>query len=82
MGETPGCQIGLHATHLYNSVFRFDAEMIVTPYLFRARGYQHTALYLRRLSSHGIFESLADQFEQIWGTVTPYSQGTSNGLTA
>ncbi|MFD8249477.1 XRE family transcriptional regulator [Nocardia sp. NPDC059691] len=84
LADTPGCTVGLHTTHLYNSVFRFDSEMIVTPYLFRARGYQHTALYLRRLSQHGIFESFADQFEQIWGTITPYSttQGFANGLTA
>lgn len=67
-----GCQIGLHTVHLYNSVFRFDHQMIVTPYLFRARGYQHTALHLRQLSQHGIFSSFADQFEQIWQTVTPY----------
>ncbi|WP_029903648.1 helix-turn-helix transcriptional regulator [Nocardia brasiliensis] len=84
LGDTPGCSIGLHTSHLYNSVFRFDDQMIVTPYLFRARGYQHTALHLRRLSPYGIFESFADQFEQIWGTVTPYSttQGFANGLTA
>ncbi|MGW4328598.1 hypothetical protein ACWEKR_22165 [Nocardia sp. NPDC004573] len=84
LADTPGCTVGRHSTHLYNSVFRFDSEMIVTPYLFRARGYQHTALHLRRLSQHGIFESFADQFEQIWGTVTPYTttQGFANGLTA
>jgi hypothetical protein len=73
--DTPGCAIGLHTTHLYNSVFRFDDQMIVTPYLVRARGYQHAALHLRRLSSHGIFESFSDQAEQIWETVTIYSQG-------
>ncbi|MFJ9368899.1 XRE family transcriptional regulator [Nocardia sp. NPDC101769] len=83
LADTPGCSIGLHTTHLYNSVFRFDDQMIVTPYLFRARGYQHTALHLRQLSPHGIFASFADQFEQIWGTVTAYSQGSEfNGLTA
>ncbi|RJO70668.1 XRE family transcriptional regulator [Nocardia panacis] len=80
--DTPGCRVGLHSTHLYNSVFRFDDEMIVTPYLFRARGYQHTALYLRRLSPHGIFESFADQFEQIWQTTVPYTERDSRGLTA
>ncbi|MET8430184.1 XRE family transcriptional regulator [Nocardia sp. NPDC004860] len=80
--DTPGCSVGLHATHLYNSVFRFDSEMIVTPYLFRARGYQHTALYLRKLSPHGIFESFADQFEQIWGSTTPYRTEVNHGLTA
>ncbi|ASF07890.1 hypothetical protein CEQ30_11500 [Nocardia brasiliensis] len=62
----------------------FTAVTRVTPYLFRARGYQHTALHLRKLSPYGIFESFADQFEQIWGTVTPYTttQGSANGLTA
>ncbi|WP_189595145.1 XRE family transcriptional regulator [Nocardia cerradoensis] len=80
--DAPGCAVGLHTTHLYNSVFRFDDEMIVTPYLFRARGYQHTALHLRKLSSHGIFESFADQVEQIWETTTGYSQGVRDGLTA
>ncbi|MEV0465731.1 XRE family transcriptional regulator [Nocardia tengchongensis] len=82
LADTPGCSVALHTTHLYNSVFRFDSEMIVTPHLFRARGYQHPALHLRRLSPHGIFESYADQFEQIWGTTTPYTTGVNHGLTA
>ncbi len=73
----------LHTTHLYNSVFRFDDLMLVTPYLVRARGYQHPALYLRKLSPYGLFASFEDQFEQIWGTVTPYLQEVnSDGLTA
>ncbi|NUT18749.1 MAG: XRE family transcriptional regulator [Hamadaea sp.] len=70
--DVSGVQVGLHTVHLYNAVFRFDTQMIVTPYLYRARGYQHTALHLRELSPHGIFASYADQFEQIWQTVTPY----------
>ncbi|MQY28304.1 hypothetical protein NRB56_38870 [Nocardia sp. RB56] len=81
--ETPGCRVGLHTAHLYNSVFRFDDRMIVTPYLFRARGYQHPALYLRQLSPHGMFGSFADQVEQIWDTVTPYELGAVDyGQTA
>jgi transcriptional regulator with XRE-family HTH domain len=65
----PNVQVGLHKMHLYNSVFRFDDEMIVTPYLIRARGYQHTALHLRRLSPFGIFESFAHEFEEVWASV-------------
>jgi hypothetical protein len=64
-----GVSVGLHAVHLYNAVYRFDDQMIVTPYLYRARGYQHPALHLRRLSPFGVFESYAEQFEQVWGTV-------------
>lgn len=74
LATAPGCRIGLHTTHLYNSVFRFDDQMIVTPYLVRARGYQHPALHLRKLSPHGMFASFEDQTEQIWGAVTPYLQ--------
>ncbi|MFD8100284.1 hypothetical protein ACFV24_12165 [Nocardia fluminea] len=53
-------------------MFRFDDTMLVTPCLVRARGHQHPALLLRRLSAHGIFASYADQFEQIWETVNRY----------
>jgi hypothetical protein len=72
LAGVPGVEIGLHTVHLYNSVFRFDHQMIVTPHLYRARGYQHPALHLRELSPHGIFSSYTDQFEQIWQTCTPY----------
>ncbi|MFD7843521.1 hypothetical protein ACFV4K_11385 [Nocardia sp. NPDC059764] len=82
LADTPGCEVALHTAHPHNSVFRFDVEMIVTPHLFRARGYQHPALYLRRLSPHGIFESFADQVEQIWGTATPFEIEEDRGPTA
>jgi hypothetical protein len=67
-----GVEIGLHTVHLYNSVFRFDGQMIVTPHLYQARGYQHPALQLRHRSEHGVFAAYARQFEQIWRTTTPY----------
>ena len=64
----PSVQIGLHKVHLYSAIYRFDEQMVVTPYLYRARGYQHPALHLRKISPHGMFTAYADQFEQIWGT--------------
>jgi hypothetical protein len=67
----PGVQIGLHQVHLYNSIYRFDDRMIVTPYLYRARGFEHPALHLRRLSPFGMFERYAAQFEDVWATVRP-----------
>jgi len=68
--------VGLHRVHLYNSIFRFDNQMIVTPHLFRAHGYQHPALHMRRLSPHGMFESFAEQFQQVWDTVRPVMPAT------
>jgi hypothetical protein len=71
LADIDNVAIGLHQVHLYNAIFRFDDQMIVTPYLYRARGYQHPALHLRKLSEHGIFESFAEQFTEIWATVRP-----------
>jgi transcriptional regulator with XRE-family HTH domain len=73
--DVTGVQIGLHAVHLYNATFRFDSQMIVTPYLYRARGYQHPTLHLRERSPYGIFASFGDQFEQIWQTTVAYPGG-------
>jgi transcriptional regulator with XRE-family HTH domain len=68
---SPGVQVGLHQVHLYNAIYRFDDRMIVTPYLYRARGFEHPTLQLRRLSPFGIFERYAAQFEDVWATVRP-----------
>jgi hypothetical protein len=66
--DVPGVHIGFHQVHLYSAIYRFDEQMIVTPYLYRARGYQHPALHLRQDSPYGIFKQYADQIEQIWFT--------------
>jgi transcriptional regulator with XRE-family HTH domain len=61
-----GVEIRLHGVPLYNAVYRFDDQMLVTPYLYRLHGYQHPLLHIKRLGSAGIFESYAQQFEAIW----------------
>jgi len=66
----PGVELRFHNVHLYNAIYRFDDEMIVTPYLYRAHGFQHPAFRLRRLGPYGVFASFADQFETIWATTT------------
>ena len=61
-----GVEIRLHDVPLYNAVYRFDDQMLVTPYLYRLHGYQHPLLHIKRLGPAGIFESYAQQFEAIW----------------
>jgi hypothetical protein len=50
----PGVELRFHNVHLYNAIYRFDDEMIVTPYLYRAHGFQHPAFRLRRLGPYGV----------------------------
>jgi hypothetical protein len=70
----PNATVALHSVHLYNSIFRFDDQMIVTPHVFRLHGYQHPALHLRRLAPYGLFETFAEQFQQIWDTTVPVEE--------
>lgn len=60
-----------HSTPLYNSIFRFDDHMIVTPHLFGLPGYAAPALHLRRCGNGGLFEQMADHFDRIWSASRP-----------
>lgn len=64
--DDQGFQLRFHEVHLYAGLYRFDDQMILTPYLVGANGYQHPALHLQRLGPHGIFEQYAAQIERIW----------------
>jgi len=66
-----GVEIRFHGVPLYNAVYRFDDQMLVTPYLYRLRGYQHPLLHMKRLGPAGIFEAYAQQFEAIWNESRP-----------
>lgn len=60
-----------HSTPLYNSIFRFDDQMIVTPHLYALPGYSAPAIHLRRCGDGGLFEKMAGHFERIWADSKP-----------
>jgi hypothetical protein len=66
-----GIELRQHATPLYNSVFRFDDEMFVTPHLYSTLGYRAPLLHLRRLGADGAFDSFAGHFEGVWASAKP-----------
>jgi hypothetical protein len=67
----PGVAIHHHRTPMYNSVFRFDDDLFVTPHLYRAPGYTAPLLHLRRKGGQGLFDSFAHHFEAIWDASKP-----------
>src|SRR4029434_10706164 len=58
LADCDGIELGLYASPLYNSLFRFDDEMFVTPHLYGTIGYRAPLLHLRRLGSGGLFATL------------------------
>jgi hypothetical protein len=66
-----GVEIRFHDVHLYQAIYRFDDEMIVTPHLLGAHGFQHPAFHLRQLGSHGVFASFVQQLDTVWAQASP-----------
>ena len=71
LADCEGIELGLYAAPLYNSLFRFDDEMFVTPHLYATTGYRAPLLHLRRLGAGGIFDTFAGHFEAVWATAKP-----------
>lgn len=60
---------------LYNSIFRFDDQMLVTPHLYGMPGRSAPLLHLRRLGPSGIFSRFSAHFEGIWSDSRPIDSG-------
>ena len=71
LANTPGVQIRTHATVLYNSIYRFDDEMIVNPHVYGKVAAHAPALHLRRLSAGDLFTTYADSFTAVWEGAAP-----------
>lgn len=68
-----GIEVRTHGTVLYNSVYRFDDEMIVNPHVYGKLASHAPALHLRRLSAGDLFSTYAESFEAVWENATPHT---------
>lgn len=68
LSGTPGIEIRCHSTTLYNSIFRYDDEMIVNPHVYGFGAPHAPAMHLRRLASGDLFDMYLQSFEQVWDT--------------
>ena len=52
--------------HVSLSVFRFDAQALVTPHLARLVGHDSPLMHLRRHDDGGMFDRFAEHAEELW----------------
>jgi hypothetical protein len=57
-----------HETPLYNSIYRFDDEMLVNLHCYGFPAAHNPVLHLRRLSGGDLFDTYADSFDRVWST--------------
>jgi transcriptional regulator with XRE-family HTH domain len=73
--RTPGAEVRLHGTTLYNSVYRFDNEMLVNGHVYGAPAAQSPVLHLRRVTGGRLFDHYLAGFERVWATTTEAPTG-------
>jgi hypothetical protein len=56
----------MHGTSLYNSIFRYDNQMLVNQHIYGAYGYIAPILHVRRVSGADLFETYLKSFDRIW----------------
>jgi hypothetical protein len=54
-----------HQTILYNSIYRFDDEMLVNTHLYGIPAAYAPVLHLRRLSGGDLFDGYANSFQRV-----------------
>ena len=66
LNSVPRISIRTHSTVLYNSIYRFDDEMIVNPHVFGKVAAHAPAMHLKQLSAGHLFATYAESFDAVW----------------
>lgn len=69
--DEPGIEFRLHKTNLYNSIYRFDDEMIVNMHVYRRMAPQAPAMHLRQISGGSLFDGYIESFDEVWASSKP-----------
>jgi transcriptional regulator with XRE-family HTH domain len=68
----PNVTFHLHQTALYNSIFRFDDQMMVNQHIYGTYGYLAPILHLRKVDTSDLFATYERSFEMAWEESYPY----------
>ncbi len=66
LSDVPSIEFRLHQTALYNSIFRFDNQMLVNQHIYGTYGYLAPILHLRRIEGCSFFDTYVRSFELVW----------------
>jgi hypothetical protein len=64
--DVDGVEFRLHATSLYNSIFRYDNDMLVNQHIYGTYGYIAPTLHLRKQPEGDLFDTYMRSFDRVW----------------
>ncbi|WP_193365916.1 MULTISPECIES: XRE family transcriptional regulator [Kitasatospora] len=68
-----GCEVRLHDTTLYNSLFRYDDDLLVNSHIYGRPASANPLLHLKRVDTSGWFDNYAQGFEAVWARARPWT---------
>ncbi|MFF3437418.1 hypothetical protein [Streptosporangium sp. NPDC002721] len=68
-----GCEVRLHATTLYASLFRYDDEILVNPHAYGEPASANATFHFRRLDGGTVADHYMTSFERVWAGAVPWS---------
>jgi hypothetical protein len=70
----PGVDVRLHDTTLYNSIFRFDEDLLVNMHAYGAVAAQSPVMHVRRIDGGRLFPHYMRSFERVWEEARPLAR--------
>ncbi len=67
-----GVTFHLHRTALYNSIFRYDDQLLVNQHIYGIYGYLAPILHLRKVEGADLFDTYVKSFDLVWESSYPY----------
>jgi len=64
--DCPGIEVRLHDTPLYNSIYRFDDQMLVNTHRYGTGAPRNPVLHLRRLPEGQVFDEYLASLTNVW----------------
>jgi hypothetical protein len=80
--DVPRIEARLHGTTLYNSIYRFDDELLVNSHAYGAGAPQAPVLHLRRIAGGQLFDFYMASFERVWEQGVSLSGRAARAVTA
>lgn len=67
------CEIRLHDTTLYNSLFCYDENLLVNPHIWGQPASANPIFQLRRVDDTGWFDNYIESFDAVWANAQPWT---------
>ena len=71
---TPGLEVRVHSTTLYNSIYLSDATMLVNMHMYGSGAPANPVMHLQRVAGGRLFESYRKSLEAVWQGAVPATE--------